>query len=74
MKEFSKGTPVSEEMNAVLNRIAGNMPKEIEVIEVMRSYLTDRQRGLGYARCTWWDGCLYCQNDKGEWEQISCAA
>ena len=71
MAEMNKGTPVSKEMNAVLNRIAGDIPKPTEV---MRSYLTDRQRGLGYSRCTWWDGCFYCKNDKGEWELISCAA
>ncbi|MBX7222611.1 MAG: hypothetical protein K1Y36_21875 [Blastocatellia bacterium] len=62
---------VSYELNNVLNRIAGDMPKETE--ETQR-FLSETEKAAAYIRCTWWAGCYYCQDSNGQWHLIYCVA
>ena len=66
-----KGTTASDEMNRVLDRIAGDIPGETNDT---KGFLTDDERNAGYRRCTWWNGCYYCQSADGTWELIKCIA
>lgn len=63
---------VSKEMSEVLNRLSGEIPKDR--VKEVRSLLVDRKLAEGNVRCTWWDGCYYCQDEHGEWKLVSCYA
>lgn len=65
------GTPVSDDLNSVLNRIAGDLPRQDDV---SRSFLTERELASSFSRCTWWGGCYYCQDASGRWQLIHCVA
>ncbi|HDY7974425.1 TPA: hypothetical protein RQK67_004538 [Vibrio vulnificus] len=66
-----KGTEVSDELNDVLNRIAGDMPAETEET---KAFLSPDELAASFRRCTWWAGCYYCQTSSGRWRLIRCIA
>jgi hypothetical protein len=68
--ESKYGKKVSTEMSEVLNRMSGQIPKNR--VKEVRALLVDRRLSDNNVRCTWWDGCYYCQDEKGDWKLISC--
>jgi hypothetical protein len=64
-------TPVSAELNELLNRLAGDFPAETANT---KASLTEEEKSASYLRCTWWSGCYYCQNSDGSWTLQYCVA
>lgn len=69
--DMAKGQAVSDELNDVLNRIAGDMPKETDET---KGFLTEMEKSASFRRCTWWAGCYYCQDATGRWRVMYCVA
>ena len=67
----NNGKDVSDELNEVLDQIAGEMPAE--TAETKASLSSD-EAAASYRRCTWWRGCYYCQNAYGRWRLMYCVA
>jgi len=67
-----RGKKVSKELSEVLDRLAGEIParRRAEV----RGLLGNTGFDASYIRCTWWDGCYYCQDHDGMWHIIKCYA
>lgn len=68
--EGNPGKKVSKEMSDVLNRLSGEIPPAR--VKEVRALLVNRRLSDNNVRCTWWDGCYYCQDEKGDWKLISC--
>ena len=66
-----KHSKVSDELNETLNHITGEMLQESDET---KSFLTDHQKNSQYRRCTWYNGCYYCQNSNGYWYLVYCIA
>jgi len=78
MKSASKGTrskrgkKVSKELSEVLSMLAG--PISIRRRAAARGLLGKAEFADGFIRCTWWNGCYYCQDIDGKWRVIECYA
>ncbi len=61
---------VSSELETKLNWIADHTPRN-EKFSVVEQ-LGDASSLLNYDLCTWWDGCYYCRDTEGHWQQVKC--
>ena len=48
-----QGQKVSDDLNAVLNQIVGDISEETEETN---SFLTEQEKAAGFSRCTWVGG------------------
>lgn len=66
-----KGEPVTDQVNAILNSIAGPLEKETEQT---RSVLSQPVLAAGARRCTWIGKCYYCEIGSGRWQLMFCVS
>ena len=69
---LQRGKKVSKEMAAVLDRVAGEIPARRRA--EARNLLVGTAFWDFFFRCTWWAGCYYCQDLRGNWYATKCYA
>ncbi len=61
---------ISTELEQRLNWLADHTARNEK--DTVIEQLGDASHLLSYDVCTWWDGCYYCRDQQGEWQQIKC--
>lgn len=69
--------PVSTSLQKLLDASVNHQPidRKAEIVELLNNEQPSKSRlvDLNYARCTWWEGCYYCQDSKTkQWYQVKC--
>jgi hypothetical protein len=62
-------------LHTTLNDVAGRMSdRKDEIVDLLSGEqpAKSRQVDLSYVRCTWLEGCYYCQDEQGQWYRIKC--
>jgi hypothetical protein len=66
---------VPEDLQQTLNEVAGAMAdRKNEIVDLLCSEqpTKSRQVDMSYVRCTWWEGCYYCQDEAKQWHRVKC--
>lgn len=66
---------VSAALQKTLNEVAERLSdRKDEVVDLLSSEQPAKSRRVdqSYLRCTWWEGCYYCQNEAKQWHRIKC--
>lgn len=66
---------VPSALQKTLDEVAGRLSdRKDEIVDLLSNEqpAKSRQVDLSYTRCTWWEGCYYCQDESKQWHQIKC--
>jgi hypothetical protein len=66
---------VPEALQQTLNVVAETIAnRKNEVVDLLcdEQPTKSRQVDLSYTRCTWWEGCYYCQDGANQWHRVKC--
>lgn len=66
---------VSAALQKTLDEVAGRISdRKDEIVDLLSNEqpAKSRQVDLSYTRCTWWEGCYYCQDELKQWHRIKC--
>ncbi len=75
VKSQIDGNAVPEALQQTLNTIAATMTdRKDEVVDLLcdEQPAKSRQVDMSYVRCTWWEGCYYCQDEVKQWHRVKC--
>ena len=69
----SNGVPDSlqKKLDAFADRITD---RKTEIVDLLSNEqpTKSRQVEMSYTRCTWWEGCYYCQDEQKRWHRVKC--
>jgi hypothetical protein len=66
---------VPEALQRTLDEVSGAMvDRKNEVVDLLcgEQPAKSRQVEMSYIRCTWWEGCYYCQDEANQWHRVKC--
>jgi hypothetical protein len=66
---------VSEALQQTLNVVAETMAdRKNEIVNLLGDEQPTKSRhvDVAYTRCTWWEGCYYCQDEARQWHRVKC--
>lgn len=75
MNSVSSYSVVPGSLQKILNELAERVSdRKHEVVDLLSGEqpAKSRQVELGYVRCTWWEGCYYCQSEDKQWHCVKC--
>ncbi|MDX2272546.1 MAG: hypothetical protein NW237_11465 [Cyanobacteriota bacterium] len=61
---------VSSDLQAQLDRLSQQHQRDCKA--EIAEQLSEVSQLIDYDVCLWWDGCYYCRNEVGVWEQVRC--
>lgn len=67
--------PVSAALQKTLDEVAGRMSdRKDEIVDLLSGEQPTKSRQVDrlYVRCTWWEGCYYCQDEASQWHRVKC--
>lgn len=75
MKARQDCNSVPEALQKTLNEVASKLAdRKGEVVDLLGNEQPSKSRIVDqtYVRCTWWEGCYYCQDEEQQWHRIKC--
>lgn len=66
---------VSAALQKTLDEVADRLSdRKDEIVNLLNDEQPAKSRQVDqlYVRCTWWEGCYYCQDESNQWHRIKC--